>query len=484
MNNLFKVFYYLIFLFSYSLAAQNNSFEYITSSPHDEYISDLIETQDGNIYYCGGYSALDNPNKRIGTVMTLDRYGVLIDSLNFNYIGKSCFFSTLIPSQENEFITLMIEYDTVGERKDAGFLLSRMDKHLNLFDSVHHFFPSNYRLDFLTATHESDGTTFIGGDVLNETNYGRPLFYEFDSNFDSVKAKIFLSELGEFTQIRSIYDGQYWAIRLVGSKICILDSTLNIVSKKRIPYSLAGNIGVKWDSDSSFYLVGDKLLPLPSHNLGFIRQFDPVDTAGIIFNQWGVSDTFDLPAIINGIDFKNKDSIYISGMRNVFGGYHNPWPSWFIILQTDSMLNIRWERFYGGDAFYLMGKIIASRDGGCIIGGMRYDYQNEPEEQLDIIILKLNENGIIVGDNENPTLEMQESIVYPNPGTNEIKVRIAAQHPESLFQLFDMKGKQIVSQEIIGKWGAINTGFLKSGTYIYRITSKQGLFESGKWVKR
>ena len=68
-------------------------------------------------------------------------------------------------------------------------------------------------------------------------------------------------------------------------------------------------------------------------------------------------------------------------------------------------------------------------------------------------------------------------------GTNEIKVRIATQHSESLFQLFDMNGKQIVSQEIIGKWGTINTDFLKSGTYIYRITSKQGLYESGKWVK-
>jgi hypothetical protein len=244
---------------------------------------------------------------------------------------------------------------------------------------------------------------------------------------------------------------------------------------------LKGNIGVKWDTDSSFYLVGDKLFTEPSHNLGFIKQYDPIDTTGHLFNQWGISDTIDLPAVNNGIDFRNKDSIFIGGTRNIYLGYYNPWPSWFIILQTDSLLNVRWERFYGGDAYYVMGKIIASKDGGCIIGGTRYDYQNVTEEKADIIVLKLNAEGLIVSNDETPYIEMHEAIVYPNPGTTEIKVRIAAQYQEALFQLFDLNGKQVASKNIIGKWGAINTSFLKSGAYIYRISSEDGLFESGKW---
>jgi hypothetical protein len=148
------------------------------------------------------------------------------------------------------------------------------------------------------------------------------------------------------------------------------------------------------------------------------------------------------------------------------------------------MLNIRWERFYGGDAYYLMGKIIATKDGGCLVGGMRYDYQNTSELQTDVIILKLNEEGLLVGNQKTPAIVMHEAIVYPNPGTTEIKVRIAAQYKESLFQLFDMNGKQVASKKIAGKWGTINTSFLKSGTYVYRISSEDGLFESGKWIKK
>jgi hypothetical protein len=265
-----------------------------------------------------------------------------------------------------------------------------------------------------------------------------------------------------------------------------LDSALKIIADENVPNALEGNISVKWDTDTSFYLLGDKLSPSPSHNLGFIRQYHPLDTEGHLFNQWGVSDTIDFPAAINGIDFKYKDTIFICGTRNL--DFYNPYfgrqPSWFIILQTDSMLNIRWERFYGGDAYYVLGKIIASNDGGCIIGGTRYDYLNVSEEKRDLFILKLNEEGLLVGSPETPSIEMHEAIVYPNPGTNEIKVRIAAQYPESLFQLFDMNGKQIASEKMFGKFGSINTGFLKPGVYIYRISSMDGLFETGKWVRK
>jgi len=209
-----------------------------------------------------------------------------------------------------------------------------------------------------------------------------------------------------------------------------------------------------------------------------------MDTTGHLFNQWGVSDTVDFPAVWNGIDFKNKDSIFIGGTRNFWiGNYHN-WPSWFIVLQTDSMLNIRWERFYGGDAYYLMCKIIAANDGGCLVAGTRYDYLHTTEQQRDIIILKLNSEGLITGNEEKPSIKIQEAIVFPNPGTSEIKVRVAAQYRQSVFKLYDINGKLVLTRNIISKWGEANTAFLNPGTYIYRITSNDGLYESGKWVKQ
>jgi hypothetical protein len=81
-------------------------------------------------------------------------------------------------------------------------------------------------------------------------------------------------------------------------------------------------------------------------------------------------------------------------------------------------------------------------------------------------------------------IEKGKIVLYPNPGTNQLKVRIAVQHQQSIFQLYDINGKQVLQERISGQYGEVSTSFLPQGTYIYKITSPDGLFESGKWVKK
>jgi hypothetical protein len=74
--------------------------------------------------------------------------------------------------------------------------------------------------------------------------------------------------------------------------------------------------------------------------------------------------------------------------------------------------------------------------------------------------------------------------VFPNPGSNYLKVRVAAHYKQSIFELFDLNGRIVLTKSINGKWGEINTSALPSGSYIYRVWNEEGLFESGKWWKR
>ncbi len=148
------------------------------------------------------------------------------------------------------------------------------------------------------------------------------------------------------------------------------------------------------------------------------------------------------------------------------------------------MLNIRWERFYGGDAYYVMTKLKATKDGGCIAIGDRYDYKNTTEEERDIYILKLNSEGLLTNTPEKPQIQMHEALVFPNPGTNYLKVRVAAQYPQSTFELYDINGNKILSKSITGKWGRVETTFLPRGSYVYKIYNQKGLYETGKWVKQ
>jgi hypothetical protein len=131
-----------------------------------------------------------------------------------------------------------------------------------------------------------------------------------------------------------------------------------------------------------------------------------------------------------------------------------------------------------------MGKIISTHDGGCLIGGWKYDYQNSTTNQTDVILLKLNSEGLLVGQNELQESLLREAIVYPNPGSTLMQVRLAVQHPKALLELFDSQGKLVLSQQLHEKESRINTAQLPPGTYIYRLSAATGLNESGKWVKQ
>jgi hypothetical protein len=247
-----------------------------------------------------------------------------------------------------------------------------------------------------------------------------------------------------------------------------------------MPHNLSNPYGIKWDSDTSFYIAGE-FNGGSDNDIGFFKQFDPIDSTGSIFNSYGAMDTLDLTAQF-ALDYDNYDSIYIGGTKN-FWFYYLTEPSWYFIVQTDSNLNVRWERFYGGDAYFSMNKIMMAKDGGIIITGTRYDYQNVTGEELDIHVLKLTSEGLLVSTPEELSIEMREALVFPNPGTDYLKVRVAAHYPKSTFELYDINGRITLSERINGKWGEINTSSLPAGTYIYRIYNEEGLFESGKWLK-
>jgi hypothetical protein len=103
--------------------------------------------------------------------------------------------------------------------------------------------------------------------------------------------------------------------------------------------------------------------------------------------------------------------------------------------------------------------------------------------ERDIFVVKLDREGLLVGKPDYE-INITEALVFPNPGTDYLKVRIAAQYKQSTFDLFDMNGRKVLSQQINGKWGEVNTTLLHTGTYIYKIYNTEGLFESGKWVKQ
>ena len=470
-------------LIVYSAYSQT-TFEYLLSTPSNEFVFDIYEADNGFIYFTGFTdSASENGNIAKGMVVKLDRMGSFEDSILMQIADRRYEVVNILPDDDDFILSGMSSDATEPPPYDnCEIELRKINSNLEILSSKYFRLPPDFGYwNMLTQMGKNDDL-LIGGSIW-PYNIPYIFFYVIDEQFDSIKAKFYTDSTRTCYAIHQVNDSSYWMIDGIRNDYYKLDYDLSLTTHKyTVPHRINAPYGIKWDTDSSFYLAGE-WNDGPDDDIGFFRQFDPVDSTNNIFNTWGTLDTLDLPAWFDALDFSNKDSVFIGGTTN-FGPNYAPWPSWYFIIQTDSNLNVRWERFYGGDAYYVMRKIIASNDGGCIVAGTRYDYLNATEEELDIHILKLNNEGLLVGTPEEPAIEMREALVFPNPGTNYLKVRIAAQYKHSTFELFDMNGKKVLSQQINGKWGEVNTTLLNTGTYIYNIYNSEGLFESGKWIKQ
>ncbi|MCK9449412.1 MAG: T9SS type A sorting domain-containing protein [Bacteroidales bacterium] len=468
--------------------AQQNTWEFKITSPEHEYFNDVIQTQDNKIILTYTTMNASPEEDDIASVILLNDKGEVLVENHLRHLNKDLHISNIFDS--TDFLYLVGSYlNTDQQSTQSGIAFYKMDNGLNLLDSTFFDFPSSNSL-FALHANTAENEFLVGGSYhINQNSWGSPFFYVFNHQFDSIKAVVFPehSDNGYFNKFKKLSTNEYWLADILQRTYYQLDSELNMLEKYRYQTYSIGSIGVKWDSESTFYSAGKVSNPAsPGISLGFSKQYHPFDTTALLTNYWRLTDTVDHPAFKESIDFNNKDSIFIGATRNL--SVQNPYfaqeASWLVIIQTDSLLNVRWERFYGGDAYYVMGKIISTNDGGCLIGGWVYDFENSATNQTDVLLLKLNSEGLLTGQNELQESLLREAIVYPNPGSAIMQVRLAAQHPNALLELFDSQGKLMLSQQVHEKESRINTAQLPSGTYIYRLSAATGLNESGTWVKQ
>ena len=487
MKYLFLLFQ-LIFINTY-VFSQNTTWSLLINTSDDRNVTDIITDIEGNIYFTGLNRHADSYHFK-GNVFKLSSTGMLIDSLFFENYDTSIIVSRILPDTSLNFILAIKDFSKTLQRDNCGFKLKRIDSSLNVISSSKKFlFPENYNHIEIYEQYGINNNIFVFGYIFpNQTP--RMFIYELNMNLDSLQANIFL-DAGALLpmELKQLNNGNLWLVDELKPYYILVDSILNLVSTEqgRIPHDMNGSYGVKWDTDTSFYLAADYFSHRDTdHDIGFLYQHNPFDTTGFIFNNRGSLDTNDYPAFWGALDYQNKDSIFIGGTKNIniFNLNFSNTPSWYTILQTDSMLNIRWEHFYGGDAYYNMTKLIATSDGGCIMAGTRFDYISHPwVHERDIYILKVNAEGLITSTNDQPASIVHDAIVYPNPGKNVLKVQVAVQHPENIFRLYNMSGKLVLQSPIHGRKATFNTTYLPPATYVYTINSKTGLNEKGKWVK-
>jgi len=243
------------------------------------------------------------------------------------------------------------------------------------------------------------------------------------------------------------------------------------------------NLGynLKFINDTIFILSGKKD-PQYNPNRDDDYWIITLDTSNHLYNSLitGTYDTMDYPSI-NNIAFLTpakifggftKNSIYLIG----------EFSSWFGLVCFDNNLELQWKKYYGDNSNWFLYDILATSDGGCLLVGTRYDWTTQYNER-DVMLIKVDENGLITSTGPGPAIQAHDAIVYPNPGRDFLTIESGPQIAGALFVLYDMAGKPLIEKTLNQSSQTLSTAHLPAGLYLWNITLKGKNIENGKWVK-
>lgn len=179
------------------------------------------------------------------------------------------------------------------------------------------------------------------------------------------------------------------------------------------------------------------------------------------------------------LDYYYPNSIFVAGTFDYDVGIWIQHPSWIVIGKMDSNLNLLNEKYIGGDSYYHFNTITATSDGGALITTNRYDYLTQGYEH-DVYIIKLDSLDFTVEITEHKNKKLADAIVYPNPASNYIFVRIAIS--DANFALYDMAGNKFRSFSLTGLITQIRLDNVPSGTYTWSVYRQSINIETGKLI--
>ncbi|MBL0235413.1 MAG: T9SS type A sorting domain-containing protein [Saprospiraceae bacterium] len=257
---------------------------------------------------------------------------------------------------------------------------------------------------------------------------------------------------------------------------------------------------------SQYYgdLVGD-IKPLPNKNkyinsggqLQDVYHFDHQDTVDLgiclldsnlnvienyTFGRTG--DTVDIPARTQSIA-DTEGGFYFGGTSN-FKVWTYPYgfePSWYMIIKTDSTLNVKWKREFGGDAYYFMTGIIGTSDGGCLAYGTRQDTA-KGNHNRDGFMIKYDKDGLVTFTKTIPSGVKKNLIVYPNPASSHITIKGIDDLNHYNIKIYNDAGIQQNGFTIQNNKDSvvINVSDWSRGIYIISMYNKNGILMASEKI--
>ena len=449
-----------------------------------EVIHDATELSDGSfILLCNQWA----PSVSVHLIR-LSKTGKELASKVFSYNGLSCGLTSIAQLNQNQFVFGgYVIVDTIVKA-----WVYETDSLFNELNSRTFTFNTNNMYSILVTISKS-GNILCSGLIADPLQYNYAYLYELSPELDSIRYKLF-SEYGaeQYPSILEKKYGEGYYFFLTGyhptnSNYCIsildLDNSFTINHINGVPLRLSNFSNSLWINNKDYITTGLKDYSGPNDQcIGVIS----LDTNNVMLHDTiiGDHDTVEYPALQRLLDFVDPNSIFLGSNHNIRWYEFLPGPGWFGLTNMDSLLNVRWQKFYGGGTTnFLLQGILATHDGGCLMFGTVYDTATQHNEQ-DVHIIKVNSDGLLGGLENKGSIIAHDAIVYPNPGSDCIIIQSGPQIKGAQFSMATIEGKNVLTSNLNDKKTELITTTLKPGSYIWRIIFNNNVVESGKWIKQ
>jgi|GEM_PF-2150434 len=150
--------------------------------------------------------------------------------------------------------------------------------------------------------------------------------------------------------------------------------------------------------------------------------------------------------------------------------------STFLYLKTDDAGTEEWQ-MQNLSYYNCAYDVILNHNLGYYIAG-------DGHYNARLVKSDVNGEGLIVTSIESQeTNETYFAEVYPNPGTSFITIKNSFPCCNCRFSLTNILGNNVFDIEIESDLFWVNTAALPKGLFFYEIKNKNGLIQSGKWIK-
>ncbi len=462
-----------------------SAYSVLFQNPAEEMPLDIIEDSIGS-FFAAGYAGYDSqPNQFRGLLYRIQSAtDTMCRRVAFNDTVTR--FFKILPRPDHNF-TILGTISNPPEYSER-LLFAVIDKNLNILSRKEYALGDYSVIDRIEYLSGKNNDIWVYGSGSHRQNPARDFFLcKINGNGDTLKTGYYYpyNPLG-FSAVFSPDSSYLWifgkSFNFNGyGQRAIFDTNFNFISLAVIPSGVETNINVRWLTNSKMVLGGKYTFftAIQNDDLGISFLDTALNNTSI--HYFGTEDTIDNPGAERFLDFIDNSRIFYAGVHNLKFSFYQHEVSWIMTGLLGSNLNPLYQHFYGGDACYIPFSLIATKDGGSMIVGTRFDYKTQNNEH-DVVFLKYDESGSITQIPDQGSYPWQSIVLYPNPGQDIINVTGGLEN--CFFKLYNQQGILQKSCPLKNGKNQVFTTDLQAGqSYIFRITNSNQTVITGKWIK-